>query len=71
MIKGWAVSTSFGVIQVKTVSDTRRAALVNYLWTAHQLPILCSHTDADIEQMWKHFGGHATVHEVIIERKKD
>jgi hypothetical protein len=50
--KGWAVVNDRDQIFVKTVSDTRRAALVNYLVTECRLFIKDWQTDGDIEQLW-------------------
>jgi hypothetical protein len=49
--KGWAIRRD-GKIEVKTVSDTRRAALVNILHLNIH-PILASASDEDIEQLWE------------------
>ncbi len=49
--EGWAV-VSKGKILVRTVSDTRRAAIVNWLVTERQILVMASWTDEDIERMW-------------------
>lgn len=49
--EGWAV-VSKGNILVRTVSDTRRAALVNWLVTEARVLVLTSWTDDDIETAW-------------------
>lgn len=63
---GWAVVKSNGLIHIKTVSDTRRAAIINWLVTEKGVRIYAYHTDADIEAIWKHYGAHADCREVTI-----
>lgn len=53
MAEGWAVTTSNGDIEVSTVSPTRRAAIVNWLVVACSIMIRNSHSDADIEEIWR------------------
>lgn len=53
---GWAVVQG-GEILVKTVSDTRRAAIVNWLVTEAEIMVLNSWTDDRIEAIW---------HDVIV-----
>ena len=62
---GWAVITG-DTIHVKTVSPTRRAAIVNFLVTDRSMAIYSQHTDADIETWWKKYHGRAEVVEVTI-----
>jgi hypothetical protein len=64
--KGWAVRESAGEILVKTVSDTRRAAIVNYLVVEHQFMVTRLHSDHEIENLWRHYGKYADVLEVTI-----
>lgn len=49
--EGWAV-VSKGKILVKTISDTRRAAIVNWLVTEARVLVLATWTDEDIENNW-------------------
>lgn len=63
---GWAVISNTGNIFVKSVSDTRRAAIVNWLVVEHYVPIGSHHRDADIERMWEHFGSRSVCKEVKI-----
>lgn len=65
--EGWAVmGLHAGRIFVKTVSETRRGAIVNFLVTECKMLVLNRHTDADIEAMWQFFGGSAECREVTI-----
>lgn len=48
---GWAVVENLE-IKIKTVSDTRRAAIVNFLVTERDTMILNSMTDEMIERIW-------------------
>lgn len=47
---GWAV-VAFGEINVRTVSLTRRAAIVNWLILNGTL-VLSAHNDTDVEELW-------------------
>lgn len=48
---GWAVIDN-GDIKVRTVSDTRRAAIVNWLVTERSQFIYGSDSDEHIERLW-------------------
>lgn len=50
MIEGWAVIDGSGNVLVRTVSDTRRAAIVNWLVTVLRIMIMNSESDEDIER---------------------
>lgn len=50
-ITGWAVIDG-GVICVRSVADTRRGAIVNWLWIQGVL-IDNAMTDLDIEKLWQ------------------
>ena len=50
-----------GEIKVLTISDTRRAALVNWLVTERRCMIMNSTTDDQIEQMWADECGEARI----------
>jgi hypothetical protein len=63
---GWAVLVKGGPIYVKTVSETRRGAIVNWLVVEHGALIMNHHTDADIERMWTHYGKYVDCQEVSI-----
>jgi len=63
---GWAVVKSNGLIYIKTVSDTRRAAIINWLVTEKQIPIFAYHTDADVEAYWKHYGNYAECRQISV-----
>ncbi len=62
--EGWAVVS--GRILVNTVSETRRAAIVNYLVAHHNINITNAWTDGDIERCWNHWGAHSNVKQVKI-----
>jgi len=64
-MEGWGVVGRAGLI-VKTISDTRRAAIVNWLVTDAHILLLQSHTDADIERLWNEYREDATVERVRI-----
>jgi hypothetical protein len=53
---GWAV-IEFNKIKIRTVSDTRRAAIVNFLVTERRVMILNDMTDEFIERMWSDYAG--------------
>lgn len=61
----WAVVDNGG-INVRSVSPTRRAALVNWLVTERQLQATIFATDDDIERMWQANKGDALVSEVAV-----
>ena len=65
---GWAVAEHDKIL-VKTVSPTRRAAIVNFLVVERSMAILNHHSDHDIERWWTKYGGRAEVIEVDIVRK--
>ncbi len=50
--EGWAV-IEHGSIRVKTVSHTRRAAIVNFLVAERRVPITAEHTDEQIDEIWQ------------------
>lgn len=62
---GWACVTG-DVIHVRTVSPTRRAAIVNFLVTERSMAIYAFHTDGDIELWWRKYHGRSEVVEVAI-----
>lgn len=55
-------------IDVCTVSDTRRAALVNWIVVNCGIPLFNWTTDEEIEQIWKERCGNAFVGNVEISR---
>lgn len=48
---GWAVRGPPG-IYVKTISDTRRAAIINWLVTECRVLVRTYHSDDQIDAMW-------------------
>ncbi len=66
--KGWAVVDG-GSIKVKTVSDTRRAAIVNFLITERALMVKSNDDDQYIERAWVELRRDALVLPVTIEVK--
>ena len=63
---GWAVVASGARIFVKTVSDTRRAAIINWLVTEKEQLITIFDDDLSIEKMWKHHGSYVDCRQVTI-----
>lgn len=63
---GWAVLKGTGRVLIRTVSDTRRAAIVNFLVSECQQMVTSMHTDEDIENMWGHYGKYSLVSPVAI-----
>ena len=55
-------------IDVRTVSDTRHAAIVNWLVVECLCPIYTSTTDEQIEQIWSERSGDAFIAAVEISR---
>lgn len=64
-VKGWAVHDANG-INVRSVSPTRIAAIINYLCTDRGLPMLNTATTKDIEKAWALYRRDAEVIEVDI-----
>lgn len=65
-VQGFAVVFN-DVIDVRTVSETRRAAIVNWLVVASGCMIYNRTTDQQIEWLWEKNKGHAFVKGVTIE----
>lgn len=63
--EGWAVVDDEG-LKVRTVSDTRRAAIVNWLVTEAGQFIVRNHTDEQIDALWDHERGDSRVTRVKI-----
>ena len=63
--EGWGVVGADG-LDVRTVSDTRRAAIVNWLVTSGKHLCRGATTDEQIENLWEHFCGDALVRPVRI-----
>lgn len=57
---GYGIVTATHCIDIRTVADTRRAAIVNFLCTRGIL-VLRHHTDEEIETMWARNRGAAEV----------
>lgn len=51
---GWAVSDNSAII-VNTVSDTRRAAIVNWLVAGKNVMVYSETTDEQIDVMWNRY----------------
>jgi hypothetical protein len=49
---GWAVIADTGFIYLPTVSNTRRAAQVNYLYTECHLTVYKWESDEEVEARW-------------------
>lgn len=56
--EGWGVLTDDG-IDMRTVSDTRRAAIVNWLCASEACLVHRGTTDERIEQIWQRRRGSA------------
>lgn len=54
-------------IDIRTVSETRRAAIVNWLVVNMICPIFNHTTDEQIELIWEQNKGFAEVKEVVVE----
>lgn len=63
--EGWAVVSDKG-IAVRTISDTRRAAIVNWLVTARSMMVASFDTDETIEAWWQQMRGDTRVVQVTI-----
>lgn len=63
--EAWAVVDGVG-INIRTVSPTRRAAIVNWLCTEARLLATNLATDEDIEGMWQANKGNSDVVRVIV-----
>lgn len=59
MTRGWAVVQN-DCIDIKTVHDSRRGAIVNWLWL-HGMAITQATTDEQIELMWERYAPAETV----------
>lgn len=66
---GWAVIEDVG-IDVRSVSPTRRAAIVNWLVTRGDRMVWPKTTDKEIEQMWAEARGAAEVIPVKVSAAK-
>jgi hypothetical protein len=63
--EGWGV-VDHGGLNIRTVSDTRRAAIVNWLVTEAMLMISNGHTDDHINALWDASRGEASVRPVRL-----
>lgn len=57
-VPGWAIRDARGV-RIKTVSDTRRAAIINWLVTECQVLVTNLMPDDVIERAWETWRGEA------------
>lgn len=64
--RGFAVLDDEG-IDMRSVSDTRRAAIVNWLVAAKNVMVFTYDADAMIEQMWEREKGAAQVVPVSVQ----
>ena len=64
-MKGFAIIDARG-IDIKTVSGTRRAAIVNWLVVEKGIFIYTQATDGLIEDLWTTHKGSADVAEVLV-----
>jgi hypothetical protein len=70
MGEGWAIVSGAGVIYIKTVSDTRRAAIINWLVAYQNISVTMHHSDADIERMWIGCGQYVHCRPVIVQERR-
>lgn len=66
MTDGWAIMDSRGRILIRTVSDTRRAAIINWLCTEAGLMATRFAFDEQIEQAWTAKRGNAEAVAVTV-----
>lgn len=64
--KGWAVINAAGEVDIRTVSPTRRAAIVNWLFLVAEVFISTQHTDDKIHQIWVERRGEFDVVRVVV-----
>ncbi len=64
-VEGFAVVQNT-VIDIKTVSPTRRAAIVNWIVTRKGAMIYQQTTDEEIEDLWERHRGDACVMQVDV-----
>lgn len=55
-----------GIINVKTVSETRRAAIVDFLVVSAGVMVGAHATDEWIEDAWRRYGGTHEIVQVVI-----
>ena len=63
---GYAI-LEHGEIKIRTVSDTRRAAIVNWLCAERHLLTLAVASDQSLEEMWQHNRGTAEAVRVVVQ----
>jgi hypothetical protein len=63
--EAWAVVEG-GKINIRSVSPTRRAAIVNWLCTEVKMLALNTATDVDIERVWEANKGSAEATKVVV-----
>lgn len=66
---GFAIMTD-GAIDMRTVCESRRGAVVNWLVSAASIFIFKWHTDADIENLWREHCGASEVVRVRVSQLK-
>lgn len=66
MTNGWAVKEG-DVINIRTVSDTRRAAIVNWLVIVPKVMIYNHMTDDEIESRWLWYSSKSSDNVFVIE----
>lgn len=64
---GWAVQDGRGCVLMRTVSDTRRAAIINWLCTEAGLLATQFARDEQVEQAWKAKRGAARAVQVSVQ----
>lgn len=56
-VLGWAVIQSRQIL-IRTVTNTRIGAIVNYLGTVHEIQVTGAHSEEEIERAWLRVRGH-------------
>lgn len=70
MTEAWAVVLNREV-NVRTVSPTRQAAIINWLVTDKHLMVLKGDTDETIESVWLRMRGDHEARQVLITLARD
>lgn len=65
----WAVVDPSGHIMTRTISDARRAAIVNWLCTERSILTTQLAFDRQIEMMWEKLKGKYTVELITVARR--
>lgn len=64
--EGWAVKDVDTGINIRTVSDTRRAAIVNWLVVECGVAVSMGHDDLQIEKLWRQLCGASEALPIVV-----